>query len=218
MRRPVSSNPLADAVVDSVIVHYFLLTDHGDLLCDLLGSPLRVPRTVYDPDETPGTPPAAMSEMRRAIEYHDRHAAQRSRPPAERTQFAALGTKLREVDRIHAAGQLQIVDMTAAERSLFGQLTSPEHSGRFGLAFPLGAGEAACVAIAHTRGWVLATDDADALRALEAVSPGHPYERIRKLLIRAATADLITREDANQIHSAMTGLGFWDKKQPFTQR
>jgi len=216
--KPVSSNQLASAVVDSVTLHYFLLVGRAALLIDLLGSPLRVPRIVYDPDEPANTPPTAMSEIRRAIDYHDRRAADRSRQPHERTRFETLSTRLQDIDRLYATGQLDVLDMNTEERALFSQLTSAEHAEQFGLTFPLDAGEAACVSIAHNRDYAIATDDGDALKALHTLSPRHPYERIRKLLIRAATSGLISEAEANAIHSEITQLGFWDRKQPFPAR
>jgi predicted nucleic acid-binding protein len=78
------------------------------------------------------------------------------------------------------------------------------------LRFRLGSGEAACLALAVERDLVLVTDDSDALAALEALRAGHPYERIRKLLRRAANSKLITRKRAREIHDAMRQAGFWD--------
>lgn len=97
-------------------------------------------------------------------------------------------------------GELEVVDLGDDELELFAALTSAESARELGLKLPLGAGEAACVAVAVTRGWTLATDDQDALRALGALSPGHPYERIRRLLQRAAVAGLVTEVEANALH------------------
>jgi hypothetical protein len=36
-------------VVDTVILHYFLLVEQSELLLDLLEPPVGVPRTVYGP-------------------------------------------------------------------------------------------------------------------------------------------------------------------------
>jgi hypothetical protein len=62
---------------------------------------------------------------------------------------------------------------------------------------------------------VLVTDDTDALRSLEHHKWGHPFERIRRLLIRAAESKICTRERANEIHREMRHLGFWDREDPF---
>ena len=76
--------------------------------------------------------------------------------------------------------------MTESELDTFQRLTADEPDDHFGLLAPLGAGEAACIAIALERDHVMATDDSDALRVLHRLRPHHPYERIRRLLIRAA--------------------------------
>lgn len=78
-------------------------------------------------------------------------------------------------------------------------------------------GEAACLAVAVERGWTLATDDGDALRVLERLAHDHPYERIRRLLVRAAADGLVTEAEANEIHEEMTRAGFWDRVRPFSE-
>jgi predicted nucleic acid-binding protein len=105
--------------------------------------------------------------------------------------------------------------MTDAERMTFARLLSSRQVGQMGLLAPLGPGEAACVAIAIAREWILASDDSDALAALEQLNPGHPYERIRRLLQRAANEGRVSRREANEIHREMIRLGFRDRTRPF---
>jgi len=211
----VSSKPPASAVVDSVILHYFLLVKQDRLLLRLLGSPLFVPRVIYDPDEGSGIKPFAMSEMTRAIDYYGRQTTDESIAVEDRESAALNADRLRLVHELHGSGTLVVVDMDDAEWGLAAALMNPRRAGEFGLRFPLHTGEAACVAIAVTRGWVMATDDTDALTALRHLSPRHPYERIRKLLIRAGRTGLITKNAANEIHAAMRAHGFWDRQTPF---
>jgi len=64
----------------------------------------------------------------------------------------------------------------------------------------------------------MVTDDNDALKALSGLYVGsqvYGYERIRKLLIRAARENSISEEEANQIHYQMTSYGFWDSQRSF---
>ena len=211
----VSLSARSEVVVDSVVLHYFLLVDATDLLLRLLGSPLQVPRIVYDPEEAPETPPAAMSEMTRAIDYHDRRTNDPTRPPDARAAIKQSFDRLRVIHVMYERRDLRVVDMTSTELALYAKLTNPERMDEVGLRFPLGAGEAACIALAIHRGWALATDDNDALTALQALSPNHRYERIRKLLITAVELSYITREEANDIHTAMRAVGFRDKAKPF---
>ncbi|GIV01107.1 MAG: hypothetical protein KatS3mg014_2722 [Actinomycetota bacterium] len=39
------------AILDTVVLRYFLLVGRRDLLLALLGNPVQVPRVVFDPDE-----------------------------------------------------------------------------------------------------------------------------------------------------------------------
>ena len=110
---------------------------------------------------------------------------------------------------------MAVVDMTEEEGRLFMGLTSVRETGEFGIRLPLGYGEAATLAVALGRDLVFATDDNDALRALDSIAPGHPRKRIRAILIEAADAGIITRAEANALHEEMRDLGFWDRESPF---
>jgi hypothetical protein len=58
-------------VVDTVILHYFLLVEQSELLLDLLELPVGVPRIVYDPDDG-ASADAVVSELRRNIRHEER--------------------------------------------------------------------------------------------------------------------------------------------------
>ena len=45
----------------------------------------------------------------------------------------------------------------------------------------------------------------------------YPYERTRKLLVRAADENLISKSEANRLHSEIVNKGFWDKELPFPE-
>ncbi len=202
-------------VLDTGVLLYFLLTGQDRHLRDLVGDPLRVPRSVYDPDDRTLRDSARqrvglLSEMRQSIDYYERAARRGDRTPE-------LVDRVRLVDRLYDEGRLEVVDLTDAELILSARMQSRAHVETFGPASPLGAGEAACVAIAHHRGWILATDDNDALKALRRLRPDDTpsYERIRRLLIRGARSGLISRKLANEIHAEMVALGFWDAGRPF---
>jgi hypothetical protein len=199
--------------LDTVIAHYFLLSDEFELLLRLLDPPVVVPSIVFDPDEK-GSAAAAQSELRRAIAYEQRRAKDVTSDEDDRKLASANVRRLEAVIGYVRRGQLQVVDMTSDEYDLYNELTTAS-SPPEGLIVALGPGEAACLAIALRRGYVFATDDTDALRILERRAPGHPYERIRKLLIRAAEEGLIDRRRANAIHEQMRMLGFWDTQPPF---
>jgi predicted nucleic acid-binding protein len=202
------------AVVDTVILRYFLFVDRQDLLVTLLGRPLEVPRVVFDPDEG-DVPESAMSELTRSMHVQRRAAADPGRLPDARMRAAMNAERLETVYRMSQRGDVDVVDLDTHELEVFASLTSTDGAKELGLHFAIQPGEAACVALAVNRGWVLATDDQDALTALEALSSGHAYERIRRLLRRAAESGEIGKEEANEIHSQMRALGFRDTEAPF---
>ena len=194
---------------------YFLLAQQTALLLELLGRPLHVPLSVYDPADRDleGEAlrrPELLSEIWQAVKHYEItcRAKPDSRDPEARVRVA---------DALYAQGAIETVELNHEELRLAAELQSRHGAKAHGIRAPLGPGEAACVAIAWSRGWTLVTDDSDALRVLEQLSRKrqHPYERIRKLLIRAALSELVTREQANQIHGGMRGFGFWDSTPPF---
>ncbi|MGI8875654.1 MAG: hypothetical protein ACR2KP_15310, partial [Egibacteraceae bacterium] len=60
-------------VVDTVILHYFLVVDQAQLLLELLNPPVGVPRIVFDPEDDHGID-AVVSELRQNIRYEERVA------------------------------------------------------------------------------------------------------------------------------------------------
>jgi hypothetical protein len=210
-----ASSASPDAVVDTVVLRYFLLVDEVGLLLKLAGSPLGVPRIVYDPEEADDTIDDARSEITRSINYQQKASRDRARHDDAREEAARNAVRLQAVAALHDSGALAVIDLDEQELDLVGRLTSPTSCKEFDLRIPLGAGEAACLAIAVQRDLVLVTDDTDALRALDRHRRGHPYERIRRLLTRAGESKLCTRKRANEIHREMRHLGFWDHEEPF---
>lgn len=197
-------------IVDTVVLLYFLLVGQEDLLCTLLGSPLRVPLAVYDPEDRALEPaalqrPEFLSEMRQALRHYERAASSGGSPESL--------ARVKRVDSLYDDGRLIAEPMTATERVLSARLQSSE-AVDYGLRLPLGPGEAACVAVSHERGWTIVTDDADALQVLDVLYGGrnYPYERIRRLLIRAASQGLVSPDKANEIHAEMRSHGFWDRE------
>ncbi len=194
-------------VVDTVILHYFLLAEKFDLLLDLLEPPILIPRIVFDPEE-PNGPEAALSELRRNVRYEQRVAEAPSTGETDRERARVNIGRLRRVEEYVERGDLEIVDMTPSELATFARLTADTPDASLRLVAPLGAGEAACVSIALERGYTLATDDSDALRVLNRLQSDHPYERTRRLLMRAATESRISRAEANEIHRRLREFGF----------
>ncbi|MGI8793808.1 MAG: hypothetical protein ACR2H3_11645 [Acidimicrobiales bacterium] len=211
------SSESPDSVVDTVVLMYFLMVDEVELLFELLGEPIAVPRIVFDPDEPEELTDDGRSEIARSIQYHRRVSNDAARDSDTQANAARSADWLSSVNSLHERGRVTVLDLTTDELLLLGQLTSRESCGNFGLRFPLDSGEAACLALAVTRNLALATDDGDALTALESYSAGHRYERIRRLLTTAGENGLRTRSEANEIHKEMRRLGFWDTTEPFPE-
>ena len=206
-----SSTPRA--VVDTVVLLYFLFVDKVDLLIELLGDPIATSSIVFDPDDE-NAPPSARSEIGKSIDYQSKTSMDATQDGDDRDRAELRAERLRQTKRLHEAGRLVVLDMSASERRVMGQLTDRSGCKAYGLRFPLQAGEAACLAIAAERRLVFATDDADALKALTAIPNSPPYERIRKLLTRAVEERLLMPTEATSVHGEMREHGFWDK--PFT--
>ncbi|WP_419837767.1 hypothetical protein [Candidatus Poriferisodalis sp.] len=209
-------------VVDTVVLMYFLLVGQEGLLGDLLGRPLQVPVAVYDPADRarthePASRPELLSEMRQVVGHYEAAAtlAEESESPDHALESF---TSIKRVDELYDEGGLVPIEMTRPEQLLAARLQGGDVA-EYGLKMGLGPGEAACVAIAVERGWTIATDDSDAFKVLDKLhgGPNYPYERIRKLLIRAADEGRISREEANRLHNEMRTLGFWDSGQPFPE-
>lgn len=208
-------------IIDTVVLMYFLLVGREALLADLLGRPLQVPLAVYDPEDRrppEGTSPKSelLSEMRQAIRHYEAAAEAAAESESSDNEFEPFD-RIKRIDDLYDNGSLVTVAMTSEELLLAAQLQSSDAPAH-GLNVGLGPGEAACVAISHTRGWTIATDDADAFKVLDRLNADHdyPYERIRKLLVRAADEGRVSREEANRLHDEMRALGFWDSGQPFS--
>lgn len=213
MKSPESLSDLP-AVVDTVVLRYFLLVDQFDLLLQVLGAPIMAPRVVYDPDDRSNE--VSHSEIARSIQHQEDRAADPNVSQAERERAMQFASRLSSIHDHLLSDRITPVEMDIQERFLYSRLCSDKSSSEYGAAFPLNDGEAACLAIAVERGWMLVTDDNDALRALQILRKGHPYRRIRRILIDAAEAGLIDSTEANRIHAEMKRCGFWDTTPPFT--
>ena len=208
-------------IIDTVVLMYFLLVGREALLGDLMGRPLQVPFAVYDPEDRDlqgETSPRSelLSEMRQAIRHYEAAAEAAAESESSDHEFESFN-RIKRIDDLYDEGGLVPVAMTPDELLLSAQLQSSDASVH-GLKVGLGPGEAACVAISYTRGWTIATDDADAFKVLNRLHADreYPYERIRKLLVRAADEGHISSEEANRLHEEMRALGFWDSGQPFS--
>jgi predicted nucleic acid-binding protein len=193
-----SESPERPVVADTVVVNYFLAVGAFDLLRALLDGAVQIPRAVFDPDEPDDVAEEAASELRRGLRLHRRRSNDRG-----------IGSEL--LPNLATRGELVVLDLSGDELSTFARLRDPTFVSRFSLVAGLGRGEAAALAIALGRGYDLATDDQDAIKAAAGLSPEVQTRRIRGLLVDAADSGLVTRDKARELHAAMVRAGFWDK-------
>lgn len=203
-----------EAVVDTVVLMYFLLVGEEDILIDRLGCPVAVPRIVFDPDEGPDVPEVSRSELARSVEYHARASRDLARHKGARAQSEVCVKRLQSIQQLYNSNRVVVLDMSEPEMECFSALTSPTRCQDVGLLLPLGLGEAACVAIANSRGLILVTDDNQALMAFKQLNPDARYERIRRILRGAWEDGLISQDRANDVHGQMRQRGFWDRDCP----
>lgn len=202
-------------IIDTSVLSNFLLVGATDLLMRLLGSPLQVPLAVYDSDEIgkrhqAGTLGEGLSEIGKGI----LHFTQKQRN--DKNDSSEDLKRISEVDSLYYSEQLVTIELKPEERDFFIALNTGATMAQFGFKGVIGAGESACIAIAYFRGWTLATDDNLAHKVMMHLSDGdYSYERTRKLLVRAADEDLISKSEANRLHSEIVNNGFWDKELPF---
>lgn len=166
-----------------------------DLLVEILGGTVTVPRHVFDPDEDPDGVAALLSEIGRTERY-----------------FAKRADDVEGWSRIRALRQREdmlVTDLDEDELGLFAELQSRDFTHELGLA-ALGPGEAAVIAIAVNRGWAAVLDDAAARSALNFKNPGSKVATSRELLRSAAVSDDVnlTSEEAEAIYLEMRSRGY----------
>lgn len=159
-----------------------------------------VPRQVLDPEDNQDelAPTSLLSEIGRS----ERYWAARSGDPEGMERWNRLRALRRRSD-------IEVVDLDGAEMDLFSELSSQGFARSLGLAAPLGAGEAAVVAIAETREWDAALDDFAARSALGHRNPGIEIRTSRELLRQAVVAcSLLDSTEAQNVYEDMLVQGY----------
>jgi hypothetical protein len=201
----------AETIADTVVVNYFLGLGRFSLLADLLGGSVRVPRSVYDPEDAAAAREDGLSELERGLRLHRRRVCQQGLDPRLRRRSAAALHHFERLPSLVAAGRLVPVDMELDELVVYAQLRDAACTRRYRLLTGLGRGEAAALAIAEGRGLRLATDDQDCIRVGGARNAGFRPLRIRGLLQAAAERGLVALPEARSIHRSMVEAGFRDR-------
>jgi hypothetical protein len=205
-----ASPPDLPVVFDTVVVNYFLAAGEIQLLAELCGDALAIPRSVFDPDETDSGREEVMSELRRGLHLHRRRCEDAGAPPEVRARSEQALPEFERLPELVRTGVLRVEDLLDDELELYAELRDTPSVRRFGLVVGLGPGEAAVLAICAGRGWRPATDDNDAIRVAEQLLPGVKPLRIRALLRHGVERGIVDMSRARAIHTKMRELGFWD--------
>ena len=170
-----------------------------------------VPRAVYDPEDAGREDARSVSELEAGLRRHRRIAVDSELSPAQRERSMEARPHFEELPGLVTDGTLTPLHLTLEELRVYAQLRDPGFIRTYGLTVPLGAGEAAALAIAEGRAMRLATNDQDCIKVASARHGDFLPLRIRGLLRSAVELGLVAREEASSIHLAMISMGFWDK-------
>src|SRR2546423_7377352 len=123
----------AAVVVDTVVVNYFLAVGRFSLLAGVLGGAVRVPRSVYDPDDAGVTRDEALSELERGLRLHRRRACDgRLEPRLRRRSLRALA-HFERLPGLVLEGSLVVLTPTPGELRLYAALRDSAAAPRPGL-------------------------------------------------------------------------------------
>src|SRR6266508_3552114 len=112
-----------EVLCDTVVVNYFLAVGRFDLLRNVLGGVVSVPRVVFDPDEPPDdTPELLLSELRRGLLHHERRAVDQRISARLRGRSERAAPHFRTLDALAASGDLKVVDLTDEELVTYARL------------------------------------------------------------------------------------------------
>jgi predicted nucleic acid-binding protein len=153
---------------------------------------------VYDDEDDVDMPGVLVSELGASERYYRRQSAY---DPEATDQWSRLRALRQRKD-------IEILDLAEDEEATYAELRSRTLARRYGLAVPLGPGEAAVIAIACHRRMRAALDEHAGRYVLTDRSPGHDVVTTRDL-VRAATAiELISSPKAEIIYADMLAMGY----------
>jgi predicted nucleic acid-binding protein len=185
-------------VCDTTPLRYFAIVGQFNLLAKTLGGTVFTPRQVFDDQDGVDTPGVLVSELGMSERHYQRRSA---RGEPEATDKWSRLRALRQRDDI------EILDLTGDEEGTYAELRSTDLARRYGLATPLGPGEAAVIAIASHRHMRAALDERAGTSILLDRSPGHSVVTTSDLL-RAAAGEFIESPEAEMIYTDILAAGF----------
>jgi predicted nucleic acid-binding protein len=193
-----SANPPEPTVCDTTALRYFAIVGQFDLLARVLGGRVSTPRQVFDDEDDVDTPRALVSELGASERYHRLRSVRGTEATDKWSRLRALRQR----------NDIEILDLTDDEESTYVELTSADLARSYGLAGPLGPGEAAVIAIADHRRWRAAIDEYAGRSILNDRSPGHSVVTTRDLVRIAATEGFITSPEAEIVYTDMLADGY----------
>lgn len=200
-----SASPHDPLICNTTPIRIFTIVGQIDLLVELLGGTVHVPRQVLDPDDDFATPPDLLSEIGATERFFATRSVDSDRGDI-RARLAGLRTR----------SEIDVVDLSAVELDLYAELRAPGYVRRVrGLAGTLGRGEAAAMAIAETRSWAVAMDDAVAREVLAERSPATTIVTSHGLLRQAVGRELIDSGSAQLVYDDMLAKGYRGPEQFF---
>ena len=185
-------------ICNTTPTRYFALASQLDLLSQICGGAIRVPRLVFDPEDDADDPPEFLSE----IGASERYWAKRASTAEAAENWLRLGL-------LRTRGDLEVIDMSIEELERYAELASQATQSRFRLAAELGRGEAAVMAIAESRDWTAVMDDRDAITVLNQISPGTRTITTRDLLRSAVYDETLDTREADEVYRLMLERGYW---------
>lgn len=209
-------------VVDSSILIPWSLVGKTELLVSI--GDMSTTDFVYDFNEMSQLSPTTITKLwgasdvaKDVLHYRYRGSDPRLRDDRRRAAQMAADNLERIADHL-IDNKLKIISIQEQDRQetdLYARLSSQRKAEALGLVRSLGYSAASCVAVACKRGMVLASDDRDAVRALQVLSPDHLSVSTQDLLRMASQAGHISKQQANDIHLNIAFRGICDPNPPY---
>jgi predicted nucleic acid-binding protein len=195
-----SASPPEPTVCDTTALRHFAIISQFDLLVRTLGGTVRTPRQVFDDEDDVDTPGVLVSELGASERYYRSRSV---RDPEATDKWSRLRS-------LRQRNDIEILDLSNenGEESTYAELTSAGLARRYGLAAPLGPGEAAVIAIATHRRMRAAIDEHAGRSILHDRSPGHSVVTTRDLVRAAAANGFIESPEAEIIYTDMLAEGY----------
>jgi len=207
-------------VADASILIPWSLVGKADLLVSV--GDMSTTDFVYDFNEMSQLSPTTITKSWGASDVaketiHHRYRGSDPRMKDDRRRAAQMAAdRLERIADLLIGNKLKIITIQEhQETALYARLSSSRQAEDLGLTRSIGYSAASCVAVAYERGMVLASDDRDAVRALQVLSPDHLSVSTQDLLRIASQAGHISKQQANDIHLDIAFRGICDPKPPY---